>query len=186
MDEVPLNLSIPKQRVYLDHALLGAEPGPIAGIWYGITLIQAQMMLAHVMLDNGANWARVPIHWLRTNQKAIWLPVSTSEAMRWDTFSYHGDVTRFPFLRNQMADLLDSCLAGRYLFTVDYFDPDGDAPFAECPEQHKQHHFFDCDDGAIRARPNNMLRWTDPALYEPFGHPPKYQRVYDQYFAEGD
>jgi hypothetical protein len=55
---------------------------------------------------------------------------------------------------------------GLYAFTVDWCDQDGTSPFAEFPEQHKQMHVIQCHDGAFRARPNNMLRYIDPALYD--------------------
>lgn len=182
-----MNLAIPNQRVFIKHSHLGVDdPTPIAGNWYGLTLIQAQLVLCHVMFDNGANWARLPLHWLRTNKEAVNKDITPGEAARWDCFSYEGDITRFPFLRNQMADLVDIGIAGRYLFSLDYFDSKGQAPFAESPEQHKQHHFFDCDDGIIRARPNNYLRWTDKALYDPYEEVPRYQRVFDMYWAEGE
>lgn len=160
------NQNTPLTQVYIIPKYLGlSSTEPIPGYWYGITSIPGRMLGCHVMLENGANWARLPLHALLHENIAI--NIDPQEIQKWDCFSYDIQVIRFNFLRDQPVQLLDDPdIKGRYLFTIDSADIQGAAPFSEFVEQHKTFTVIACDDGTIRTRPNNMLRWLDQALYD--------------------
>lgn len=182
-----MNLDIPLTKVRVDTRFLtaGEEPGLVDGYWYGVTIIPARIIGCHVTLMDGANWARLPFHALRSYDcSSSNIEITPAQAQLYDCFSYFGEAHRFNWLRGQPAELLDVKVRGYYLFTIDYFDPDGRCPFGEEPEQHKQHHILECEDGIFRARPNNFVKWTDTALYRPFEVRPPYRRQREVFSAE--
>jgi len=160
------NQNIPLTKIYVIPKYLGLDSlEPIPGYWYGVTSIPGRMLGCHVMLETGANWARLPLHALLITDKMV--ITTKNEIQRWDCFSYDIQVIRFDFLRDQSLQLLDQPqIKGRYLFTIDSADPQASSPFSEFPEQHKTFTVTACNDGTIRTRPNNMLRWIDSALYD--------------------
>lgn len=168
-------LDIPLQKVYVHNRFLGKElSGVTKGYWYAITSIPHRAFICHVMLENGANWAGLPLNALAS------IPVATETTLQicqsYDCFSYDAQVIRHHFLRDQTAKCLRTNLKGRYLFTVHSVDPEGKAPFAEFPEQTKTFTFIESEIGAILARPNNYLRWQDKALYDTESKIPRYER----------
>jgi len=183
------SVSVDLQQIFVNAEALGLEDGPrfIPAYWYGVVSIPGRQLGCHVMLENGANWTRVPIKFLRT--KCDFTPEYVSEKLvqPWDCFGYTVEYQRFPFLRDMRVKLLDRKTAfdvGRYMFTLDWTDPNGNAPFAEFPEQHKQAHVIACDDGTIRLRPNNMLRWIDSALFDLSEPLPRYKAISKIYRGE--
>lgn len=184
------NVHIDLQKVYVLPTIVGLpETEPLQmGYWYGITSITGRVVGCHVTLETGANWTRIPISALRWHSKAK-KSLDSSGIQPWDCFSYFVEYTRFPFLRDMRVQLLDrkqhdATSTGRYLFTLDWLDPDGEGPFAEFPEQHKQGHVIAVDDGTIRVRPNNMLRWQDKALFELDKPLPRYHAIDKVYRGE--
>lgn len=159
------NQNIPLTQVYVIPEYLGlSSVDLIPAYWYGVTSVPGRMLGCHIMLENGSNWARLPLHSILNKNQITYK--NPNEIQKWDCFGYDIQVIRFNFLRDQAVQLLDLPeLKGRYLFTIDSCDPQGIAPFAEFPEQHKTFTIVACEDGTIRSRPNNMLRWLDPALY---------------------
>lgn len=182
-----MNYNIPLTRVSIISSVLTSnteDQTTVPAYWYGVSLIPGRVIGCHVMLNNGANWARLPITALRGNDVEEAGPdVAPKAAQIYDCFGYTGNVVQYEFLRGQVAKFIDDkeIEAAWYLFTIDY---EAGGPFSEDPEQHKQHHVFECSDGTIRARPNNFIRWVDPALYTPFSEPPKYRRINKIWSAE--
>lgn len=183
------SVSIDLQRVYVSSEILGL-PGNVVfvkGYWYGVTSIPGRQLGCHVMLENGANWTRIPVKFLRTKPEYVPEHISEKLVQPWDCFGYTVEYQRFPFLRDMRVKLLDRPKAhdvGRYMFTLDWTDPNGEAPFAEFPEQHKQAHVIACDDGTVKLRPNNMLRWLDTALFDLKEPLPRYRAIKDVYRGE--
>lgn len=183
---MPSNLNIPMQRVWVDLKYLtqSESHNNLFGYWYGVSLIPNRVIGCHITLADGANWCRVPLHALRC-EDLYPTQCSAVEIQRYDCFGYDGEITRYDWLRGQPVNLIDAKdLVGHYLFTIDYDDRSGSSPYAEDPEQHKQHHIFACEDGTIRARPNNFLRWVDGSLYEPFEDIPPYKRMTEIFSCE--
>jgi hypothetical protein len=130
---------------------------------FGFRAESARAPMFQVMLANGAQWARVPIHALCDKPcEALGL----SLCAWWDSFGYTANVHAFEFLKNHRVQALgrDKTIRhGRYLFTIDWAKDN----WSETPDQHKNHHVIVLDDGPWIAYPNNRLIWTDPSWIEP-------------------
>lgn len=178
------NADIPLHRVYIAKSNFGlTESGFFEAYWYGVTSIAGRSIGAHVTLENGANWTRVPIHWLTHKPVVYGKP---EYIQPWDCFGYQIEVNRFPFLRDQDVKLLDKDVKGIYSFTIDWADPEGTSPFAEYPEQHKQMHVILGQDGLIYLRPNNMLQFRDKALYTLDKDLPRFKAITEIYRGESE
>ena len=91
-----------------------------------------------IMLESGAQWARIPIHALCSKpcpEMALQLTVW------WDSFSRNCQV-------KEVA-----------LMTVFWCD----GGWSEVPDQSKDHHIIALDTGQFIAYPNNRLLWADPS-----------------------
>jgi len=180
-----MNYDIPMTRAWVPNSFLtgGQEEGYTPAYWYAVSLIPDRIIGCHVMLSNGANWARLPIHILAASPTPTFDP-EPHQSQKFDCFSHYGQVNRYNFLRGQMAEAVNKSWQGEYLFTIDYADPHGSAPFSEDVEQHKQHHIFKGSHGRFVAVPNNLIRWIDASLYEPFDELPPYRRLTKLFSAE--
>lgn len=176
------NVNIPLTKVYIKPDFLGLTGNNLPGYWYGITSIPGRGIGCHVMLESGANWARLPLNSLLHKDVQI-ETVDLKQIQMWDCFSYDIQCIRFNFLREQPIIFLDNNLKGNYLFTVDSIDSEGGSPFSEFPEQHKTFTICSMKDGTIRSRPNNMIRWIDNALYNNI-ELPKFKRIDKIFKAE--
>lgn len=129
------------------------------GVVFGFRSEPARVPMFQVMLANGAQWARIPIHAL-CNKPCDPLPLNLS--VWWDCYGYHCAVHQFAFLQRHRVSALgrDKVIRhGTYLFTVDWVR-DG---WSELPDQHKNHHIIVLDSGPWIAYPNNRLLWDDPS-----------------------
>jgi hypothetical protein len=165
-------VDIPLTKVFVDNKYLGLEDGVTEAYWYGITSIPARQFLCHVMLYNGSNWYGLPLASLSTKPLHS---CTVEESQAYDCFSYDITCIRFTFLRDQRVKIFSS--DGTYLFTVISHDIEGNAPFAEYPEQAKTFNFIALDDGRIVCGPNNYITWTDKSLYEQNDLKEKYKRL---------
>jgi len=176
-------VDIPLQRVYVRNEFLGSNlTGLTPGYWHSVTSVPARAFTCHVVLDNGAHWAGIPIHAIVTKPDASAIDLSVAQS--YDCFSYDVQVVRHTFLRDQLVSCLKTKVKGRYLFTIHSVDPLGKAPFAEFPEQYKTFTFIETEAGNIIARPNNYIRWIDPALYDTTEKVPAYERIKEIYRSE--
>lgn len=173
-------VNIPCTKVLVDNSFLGIEDGYTEGYWYGITSIPARQFLCHVMLYNGSNWYGLPLSALSTKEGTDVLPLNEIQA--YDCFSYDINCIRFDFLRDQRVKTKVG--EGLYLFTIVSHDTEGNAPFAEYPEQTKTFLFIALDGGHIIAYPNNYVEWTVPSLYDKSEAFPKYKRISKVYRSE--
>lgn len=173
-------VNIPLTKVFVKNSHLGLGEGYTEGYWYGITSIPARQFLCHVMLYNGSNWYGLPLSALSINEYPRQL--SLSETQAYDCFSYDVSCIRFDFLRDQRVKTKVG--EGIYLFTVVSHDTEGNAPFAEYPEQTKTFLFIALDEGNMIAYPNNYVEWTVPSLYNKEGSFPKYKRISKIYRSE--
>lgn len=166
-------VNIPLIKVFVNNTFLGIGDGYTEGYWYGVTSVPARQFLCHVMLYNGSNWYGLPLSALSTKKDAA--PLGLSDVQAYDCFSYDISCIRFDFLRDQGVKTRQG--SGMYLFTVVSHDLEGNAPFAEYPEQTKTFLFIALESGQIIAYPNNFVEWTSPSLYQKTEGFPKYQRI---------
>lgn len=124
---------------------------------FGFRAEPARVPMFQIMLEHGAQWARIPVHALCSKPCD---PLPLAQSVWWDSYGYHCAVHRFEFLRNHRVSALGrdkELRLGTYLFTIDWIK-DG---WSEIPDQHKQHHCLFLDTGHLVAYPNNKLRWKD-------------------------
>ena len=185
-----LSSSIPVQIGYLDVSFLhNAKPRTI-NEWipveiFSVVSIPKRCLMFNVMSEFGAQFARVPIHYLSfdanptTNYELHWLQL-------WDSFSYYFTVQRFDYLKNASAYVLlkdKTKHVGKYCFTIDWCNGDDyNLGYSEISSGHKCAHIFWGEGGQMFAQPNNRIVWRDSGAFigsplppeaknwKPFGH----------------
>ena len=147
---------------------------------FGFRAEPARVPMFQVMLENGAQWARVPVHMI-CSKPCDPLPLEVS--VWWDSFSRHCTVHEFSFLRNHVVNCLgrDKVMRrGNYLFTIDW----SHGGWSEIPDQHKNHHIIALQTGQWIAYPNNRLLWEDPSWTDNNAPLPKWKSPSRIYSAE--
>jgi hypothetical protein len=140
------------------------------------------------MSEFGAQFARVPIHYLsktfepQTNFELHWIQL-------WDCFSYYFSVHRFDYLKNASAYMLlkdKSKHVAKYAFTIDWCNgEDYNLGYSEISSGHKCAHIFWGEGGQMFAQPNNRIVWHDDAwVYEPIEKNPGYKIDLNVYSVE--
>ncbi len=154
---------------------------------FGVASIPTRAIMFHVMTENGAQVARMPISAIVHKRTAPALPLEVLEL--WDCFSYHVSVTCFEYLRGLKCRtfLRDRrWYDGEYCFTVDWCG----SPMAEDPGDggHKNAHVLKLENGCYAAQPNNRIFWYEPAfITKPFadGARPDYRTNTHVWRCEG-
>ena len=126
---------------------------------FAVCSIEWRALLFHVLLKNGAQYARVPLHALVHKKEAP--KFELDELQTYDCMSYDAVVTEFDYLENMRAVVFmkgGQEEKGRYMFTIDWY---GNVP-SEAPDIHKNCHIFALDNGCYAAQPNNRIIWLDP------------------------
>ncbi len=143
---------------------------------FGVASIEGYAITFHVMLENGAQIARVPIHSLCTKPDAPVWPLDNHEL--WDCFGYYVAAHCFRYLKALRVDYLDKAKAwhsGTYMFTLDWA---ASALSEDSGEGgHKNAHVIRLDNGNFVAAPNNRLQWREPSfITKPYreGESPDY------------
>lgn len=145
------------------HDMDQSKKGWVAGYIFAFRAVPARVPAFQVMLENGAQWANVPIHMLSTNPDGV--PLKPEFATWWDCFSDTFEVVELPLLKSLACTVRnrdDGYWGGNYLFTIDW-----QGAWAEIPEQHKQHHVIELKSGKLVAYPNNKVLWQDPSYHKP-------------------
>ena len=154
---------------------------------FGLASIPTRALMFHVMTENGAQVARLPISALVHKRTAPNLPLDVLEL--WDAFSYELSVHCFDYLRGLKCRtfLRDrKWYEGEYAFTADWCR----SPGSEDPGEggHKNAHILKLDNGCFAAQPNNRIFWYEPAfIARPFaeGKRPDYKTNTHVWKCEG-
>lgn len=154
---------------------------------FGVASIPTRAIMFHVMTENGAQIARLPISALVHRKDAPELALEVLEL--WDAFSYDVSVTCFGYLRGLKCRtfLRDrKWYEGEYAFTLDWCG----TPGSEDPGDggHKNAHVLKLDNGCFAAQPNNRIFWYEPAfIAKPFaqGRRPDYKTNTHVWKCEG-
>lgn len=151
----------------------------------GITSIPTRALLFHVMTEEGAMWARMPIHALAWKPDAPAMDLETLEL--WDCFSYEVSAHAFAYLRGLRCRtrLRDGkWYDGQYRFTVDWH---GNATSEDPGEGgHKNAHVIALDNGNFAAQPNNRIFWYEPSfITKPMKSVPDYRTNNHVWSVEG-
>jgi hypothetical protein len=163
-----LNFDIPVFHCYLDSSFfydeipnVRAERIPIEVFSY--TSIPQRCGLFSVMTEYGSQHARVPIHYLRTDEQGgtdyplDWIQL-------WDTMSYYGSVNINAYTKNRAANIIlknKQFEKVKYLFTIDWcLGPQYQYNYGEMAAGHKCGHVFE-GNGQYFIQPNNRVLWLD-------------------------
>jgi hypothetical protein len=135
---------------------------------FGVSSIKSRSPLFHFLMEDGGLWWRMPINAFCTKPNTPEQPLYN--LVLWNSFSPHISVTKFENLSNMKMSYLDRTkknIFGKYLFTLDWHNPDSnilDDGYSENPGQHKCGHVIQRDDGNFAIQPNNRVRLYEPSF----------------------
>ncbi len=138
-------------------------------IWFGITTQVGRAFGLNVLLESGAIYRNVPPHAIRFNNKKPINNWQINQAQLWDCYSQQFAVIEYKYLKNMQALAkigLDQYY-GDYIFTVAFLN-DG---FSEHPEQNKEFHFLEMDNGCLTIQPTNRVLFNDKSFVETLQFP---------------
>jgi hypothetical protein len=142
---------------------------------FGATAMEGRVLSFSVLLDNGAQWARLPIQAIVFKKDAPIVPLRFIQP--WDCASYHLSVIKYNYLRNMPVKVLmadGSIVRGHYMFTVDYaIDQFGEN------DEHKCTHLIQAENGLLLGQPNNRCLWADAILTKPHEFPKDLKSCYN-------
>ena len=135
---------------------------------FGVSSVKGRSPLFHFLMEDGGIWWRMPINAFCTKPGVTEEPIYN--LVLWNSFSPHVTVTQFQNLVNMRMSYLDrekNDVPGKYLFTLDWHNPDSnilDDGYSENPGQHKCGHVIQRDDGNFAIQPNNRVRLYEPSF----------------------
>ena len=120
------------------------------------------------MMEDGGLWWRMPIN---AFCKEIGTPeVDLHDLVLWNSFSPYISVTKFAnlaSLKMSYKDRSKNTISGKYMFTLDWHNPDSnrlDDGYSETPNEHKCGHVIEREDGNFAIQPNNRVRVFEPSF----------------------
>jgi hypothetical protein len=135
---------------------------------FGVSSVQNRSPLFHFMMEDGGLWWRMPLNAFCTKPGVP--EVDLHELVLWNSFSPYVAVTKFANLTNLRMSYKDrqkNVIQGKYLFTLDWHNPDSnrlDDGYSETPNEHKCGHVIQRDDGNFAIQPNNRVRVFEPSF----------------------
>jgi hypothetical protein len=153
---------------------------------FGVTSIPSRALHFSIMLEAGAQWARIPLHKIRWQKPTNNLVHDLNDLQCWDCHGWDFSITHFEYLRDMGCTFKNNkgeFVQAKYWFTLDHTDN----AFSDYPPEHKCYHLLLLEDGSgqIAAMPNNRILWQDHSFVKK-GLPIDYFRVMgaDKYHAE--
>lgn len=137
------------------------------GYVFGVTSLEGRCLLFSVLLETGAQWARMPIHAIVFDKAAPKYDLRLIQP--WDCPSYYLNVIAYTYLRQAPVKILladGNTKRGNYMFTVDY----AQSAFGE-NDEHKCTHLIKTEDGLLLGQPNNRCLFGDAILTKPDKRP---------------
>jgi len=135
---------------------------------FGVSSVQNRSPLFHFMMEDGGIWWRMPINAFCTKPD---IPEEDiHNLVLWNSFSPFITVTKFANLSNMRMTYIDRTktkVKGKYLFTLDWHNPDSnrlDDGYSENPGQHKCGHVIEREDGNYAIQPNNRCLVLEPSF----------------------
>jgi hypothetical protein len=163
-----LNASVP-QHIY-GHVKkeilygLNDEGGTEPCVITGVTSIPSRALHFSILCESGAQWARIPIHFLYHNKPGNeYHPLE--DLQMWDCMGWEFSVCQYSYFREMSCTFRNRSgkeIPARYWFTLDHTENG----YSLSPVQHKCYHLLLLEDGSsqIAAMPNNRIRWFDPSF----------------------
>lgn len=180
------NIDIPHFKCLLDRSFLfnwdRTKTGYIPVRVFGITSIPGRSVGFNLVTNQGAQFARVPIHALVSREDADRLPLDWLQL--WDCLSYNPCAIAYSYLQELRCKTIlkdGNWYQGEYLSTIDWAGGD----WAEDPSEHKCGHVISLDNGCFTIQPNNRIVWFDPSfITEPLDKNPGYKIHTHKYNSE--
>lgn len=174
-----MNCDIPPRKVWIPHQFLGIDRGGLAhGYAFAVQSIKGRALSFHVLLQSGAHYRQVPLHWLLHKERDNFLGYSLPLLQLWDCYSYRPIVTAFDFLKDYSCNaiLKDKTVEpGQYWCTIDWLpDSETQAGYVLQPDQNKCAHLILLENGQIAALPTNRVAFRDAFFIGSDPHPETY------------
>lgn len=137
-------------------------------IVFGVGSLPDRVPVFHFLMEDGAIWWRMPIS--AFCQRPDTPEADLHDLVLWNSFSPFITVTKFEALNGMRMTYRDRHKGergGRYVFTLDWHQPDHnflDGGYSESAGQHKCGHLIALDDGNFAIQPNNRVRLFDPSF----------------------
>lgn len=137
-------------------------------IIFGVGSLPDRVPVFHFLMEDGGIWWRMPIS--AFCQAPNTPQMDLHDLVLWNSFSPHITVTKFEALdgmRMTYKDRHRNEHKGKYLFTLDWHQPDHnllDSGYSENWGQHKCGHVIALDNGNFAIQPNNRVRLFDPSF----------------------
>ena len=142
---------------------------------HSVTTIEGKTPLFNILLSNGANYARLPLHAFFSNKfkRSEVKNVTLKDIAYWDCLSYFSGIVTYNALNTSQCKFIDrqrKLHDASYKFTIDYAQPDinlVNTTYSEIAEEHKHHHLLEIipgDDwqGNFAIMPNNKILFNLP------------------------
>jgi hypothetical protein len=120
--------------------------------------VPARALSFHVMNENGAQRANIPISAIC--HKKDHENLRLDELQLWDCFDEKIECITFDYLINKRCQIISKnkkLLWGTYMMTFDWFDN----PYSNAPNDYKNAHMIKLDNGCYALQPNNRILWRD-------------------------
>jgi hypothetical protein len=176
-----LSANIPTQIGYLDTSFLKNEAPRTTNEFipveiFSVVSIPRRCLMFNVMSEYGAQFARVPIHYL-SNYESPTSKYALDWLQLWDSFSYYFTIQRFEYLKNSSAYIFlkdKKMHVGKYLFTIDWCNGENyNLGYSEISAGHKCAHIFWGEGGQMFAQPNNRIIFRDSGAWISHKLPPE-------------
>ena len=151
---------------------------------FGVSSVQNRSPLFHFMMEDGGIWWRMPINAFCKEPNTP--EVDLHNLVLWNSFSPFISVTKFGNLANLSLHYVDREKAkvnGKYLFTLDWHNPDTNVlndGYSESPSEHKCGHVIQRDDGNYAIQPNNRIFVFEPSYTTKYGDPLIHRIINDR------
>jgi len=161
-----MNADIPPLKVWIDAKHLGGKEGYEHGYAFAIQSYKARALQFHVLLESGAHFRHIPLHWLLHDLNPRLPDTYQLHLLQlWDCFSYRPVVTVFDLFKGYQCDCIlknEDVVQGTYWFTVDWLpDSESESGFLLQPDQNKCAHVIMLDNGQVAALPTNRILFKD-------------------------
>lgn len=158
----PLDVLVRKEFLYDLRAHKGEY---ISGEVFGAISVKNWAPLFSVMLENGVQFTRLPLHAFVWKEGAPEIPLDF--LILWDCFDYSFSYHQFDLLKEMRCRVFaknGEIWHGEYVGTFDWFHDDPQVPdvgYSQVPEGHKQGHLIRLDNGCFAIQPNNRIYWAN-------------------------
>ena len=152
--------------VHVDNRALGPTmpAGTTRAIWHAVYARPAQIVMAHVLLETGAEWCGIPLHQLASDPKAFERDETSfgpcaGDLQPWGAMGECIEAVHMHYLEGLLTigSGVGPGFKGRHTgIVIDWADG-----FSRYPQEHKPLNLVERRDGRFLLYPNNYCRFLD-------------------------